>query len=95
MSYLIVGIGGGSGGIRKTPFPAFSVTDFWLHSIMYQSIPCNCNHPPPGEPQGFDQSLIPHRREFDANLSPPRRAFDSVRGRKKLVGGCTQKIRNL
>ena len=63
--------------------------------FMYQSIPTAIPPPPPGEPPGFDQSLITHGRESDANLSPPRRAFDSVRGRTKLVGGCTQKNRNL
>ena len=62
--------------------------------VTYKSIP-TAIIPPPGRTPGFDQSLITHGQEFDANLSPPRRAFDSVCGRTKLVGGCTQKNRNL
>ena len=55
-------------------------------NLMYQSIPTAII------PPGFDQSLIPHRREFDVNLSPLLQAFDSCRGRTKLVSSCTQKI---
>jgi hypothetical protein len=55
---------------------------------IYVPVNSNCDIlPPPG--------LITHRREFDANLGQPRQAFDSVRGRTKLVGGCTQKNHNL
>ena len=45
---------------------------------MYQAIP-TAIIPPPGQPPGFDQSLIPHRWEFDANLSPPCRNATSNR----------------
>jgi hypothetical protein len=60
------------------PFQTVTLTGPFLYIQPHNNVRVNfnCDHPPSGEPPGFDQRLILHRREFDAKTFPHCRAFD-------------------